>query len=171
MHRLQESVTVDGGVTMEFSIQDVDGIIDLWGPKPASLLQILLDINHRYHYVPSESLSRVSERLAMPISQVYSVATFFKVFSLKPRGRIIMHVCTGTACHVKGGPRIIERLEQDLKMKPGETTEDLFLTLETVNCVGACAAAPVVVVGENTHSEMTPGKVSSLVKELKEIEA
>lgn len=156
---------------MEFDIQDVDAIIDQWGPKPASLLQIMLDINHRFHYVPAKSIERVSERLQMPISQVYSVATWFKVFSLKPRGRRIMHVCTGTACHVKGGPRIIERLEQELNLKPGETTEDLFLTLETVNCVGACAAAPVVVVDEVTHAEMTPGKASDLVKALRKEEA
>jgi NADH:ubiquinone oxidoreductase subunit E len=156
---------------MEFSLQDVDAIIDQWGPTPASLLQIMLDINHRYHYLPAESINHVAQRLAMPINQVYSVATFFKVFSLKPRGRVIMHVCTGTACHVKGGPRIVERLSQDLNLKPGETTEDLFVTLETVNCVGACAAAPVVLVGETTYSEMTPGKVSSLVKDLKEKEA
>jgi NADH-quinone oxidoreductase subunit E len=156
---------------MEFNIQDVDAIIDQWGPSPASLLQIMLDINHRYHYLPGESIGRVSERLRMPISQVYSVANFFKVFSLKPRGRFIMHVCTGTACHVKGGPRIIERLETELNLKPGETSEDLFVTLETVNCVGACAAAPVLVVGDMTYSEVTPGKASDLVKELREREA
>jgi NADH:ubiquinone oxidoreductase subunit E len=156
---------------MEFNIQDVDAIIDQWGPSPASLLQIMLDINHRYHYLPSESIGRVSERLKMPVSQVYSVANFFKVFSLKPRGRFILHVCTGTACHVKGGPRIIERLESELNLKPGETSADLFATLETVNCVGACAAAPVVVVGETTYSEVTPSKASDLVKELKEKEA
>src|SRR5512137_1620906 len=115
---------------MKFDLQDVDAIIDHWGPKPASLLQIMLDINHRYHYLPQESLGRVAERLVMPISQVYSVATFFKVFSLKPRGRIIMHVCTGTACHVKGTPRLLDRLEQDLHLKPGDTTEDLAMTLE-----------------------------------------
>ncbi|NLI83099.1 MAG: NAD(P)H-dependent oxidoreductase subunit E [Deltaproteobacteria bacterium] len=156
---------------MEFNLQDVDSIIDHWGPKPASLLQILLDVNHQYRYLPQEAIQRVAQRLSMPVSQVYSVASFFKVFSLKPRGRVIMHVCTGTACHVKGGPRIIERLEQDLNMKTGETSEDLFVTLETVNCVGACAAAPVVMVGEVTYSEMTPSKTSLLVKELREKES
>lgn len=156
---------------MEFNVQDVDAIIDQWGPKPASLLQIMLDINHHYHYLPQAGIQRVAQRLQMPVSQVYGVANFFKVFSLKPRGRVVMHVCTGTACHVKGGPRIIERLEQDLNLKAGETSEDLLFTLETVNCVGACAAAPVLVVGETTHSEMTPSKTSTLVKKLKEDEA
>jgi len=152
---------------MEFKLQDVDTIIDHWGPKQAYLLQIMLDINHRYHYLPKESLSRVAERLVMPINQVYSVATFFKVFSLKPRGRTIMHVCTGTACHVKGTSRLLDRLEQDLHLKPGDTTEDLAMTLETVNCVGACASAPVVVVDGATYAEVTPNKVSKLAKELR----
>ncbi len=152
---------------MEHNLQEIDSIIDHWGPKPASLLQIMLDINHKYHYLPKESVERVSERLGMPESHVYSVATFFKVFSLTPRGRSIIHVCTGTACHVKGTPKILDRLKQTLNLSPGETTEDLALTLETVNCVGACASAPVVVVDGKTHAEMSPGKVSTLVNELK----
>jgi NADH-quinone oxidoreductase subunit E len=153
---------------MEFNLQDVDAIINQWGPKPASLLQIMLDINHRYHYLPKESLDRISESLRMPIGQVYSVANFFKVFSLTPRGRYIMQVCTGTACHVKGTPKLLDRIAQDLNLHPGETTEDLAMTLETVNCVGACASAPVVVVDGGTYAEMTPNKVSKLAKEFRD---
>jgi NADH:ubiquinone oxidoreductase subunit E len=153
---------------MEFKIQDVDAIIDQWGPKPASLLQIMLDINHRYHYLPKESITRVSQRLKMPIGNVYSVANFFKVFSLKPRGRSIMHVCTGTACHVKGTPKLLDRLKQDLGLDPGDTTEDLAFTLETVNCVGACASAPVVVVNNTTYAEITPNRISKLAKEYRD---
>ena len=153
---------------MQYNVQEVDTIIDHWGPKPASLLQIMLDINQQYHYLPRESLERVSERLRMPINQIYSVATFFKVFSLTPRGRSIMHVCTGTACHVKGTPKLLDRLKQTINLDPGQTTEDLALTLETVNCVGACASAPVVVVDGCTYAEMTPNKVSELVKKLSE---
>ncbi len=153
---------------MEFNLQDVDSIIDHWGPKPSSLLQIMLDINHKYHYLPKESVDRVSERLKMPLGHVYSVATFFKVFSLKPRGRVIMHVCTGTACHVKGTPKLLDRLAQDMKLLPGETTEDLAITLETVNCVGACASAPVVVADGVTYAEVTPNAISKLAKEFKE---
>jgi NADH-quinone oxidoreductase subunit E len=128
----------------------------------------MLDINHKYHYLPKESVDRVAERLHMPVGHVYSVATFFKVFSLKPRGRFIMHVCTGTACHVKGTPKLLDRLAQDLNLRPGETTEDLALTLETVNCVGACASAPVVVVDGNTYAELTPSAVSKLAKEYRD---
>jgi len=153
---------------MEFSLQDVDAIINEWGPKPASLLQIMLDINHRYHYLPKESLQRVSERLKMPVCQVFSVANFFKVFSLTPRGRYIMQVCTGTACHVKGAPKLLDRIAQDLALHPGETTEDFAMTLETVNCVGACASAPVVVVDGGTYAEMSPNKVGKLAKEFRD---
>lgn len=152
---------------MEHNLQEIDAIIDQWGPEPALLLQIMLDINHKYHYLPKESLVRVSERLKLPMTQVYGVATFFKVFSLTPRGRSIVHVCTGTACHVKGTPKILDRLKHTINLSPGQTTEDLALTLETVNCVGACASAPVVVVNGATHAEMTPGKMSELIKKLR----
>ncbi len=156
---------------MEHNIQEIDAIIDQWGPKPASLLQIMLDVNHRYNYLPAEGIQRIAERLKLPLPQVYGVATFFKVFSLTPRGRSIMHVCTGTACHVKGTPKLLDRLKHTIHLSPGETTEDFALTLETVNCVGACASAPVVVVDGCTYSEMTPSKVSELVKKLKDSDA
>ncbi|MEJ5348091.1 MAG: NAD(P)H-dependent oxidoreductase subunit E [Desulfosoma sp.] len=152
---------------MEQLLQDVDAVIDQWGAKPESLLQIMLDVNHKFNYLPKESLLRISERLRMPINQIYSVANFFKVFSLTPRGRTMVQVCTGTACHVKGAPKLIDRVRQDLGLEPGQTTEDLALTLETVNCVGACASAPVVVVNGETHSEITPNKMASLIKEIK----
>lgn len=152
---------------MEQILQDVDAVIDQWGAKPESLLQIMLDVNHKFNYLPKESLLRISERLRMPISQIYSVANFFKVFSLTPRGRTMVHVCTGTACHVKGAPKLLDRMRQDLGLEPGQTTEDLALTLETVNCVGACASAPVVVVSGETYSEVTPNKMAALVKEIK----
>lgn len=155
---------------MDCNIQEVDAIIEQWGAKPDSLLQIMLDINHRYHYLPKESVKRVAERLEMPLNQLFSVATFFKVFSLVPRGRTIVHVCTGTACHVKGAPKLLDRFEKDLKLRPGETTADLALTLETVNCVGACSAAPVVLVDGVTHTEMSANKISKLAKELKDQE-
>ncbi|SMC25262.1 NADH-quinone oxidoreductase subunit E [Desulfacinum hydrothermale DSM 13146] len=151
---------------MENILQDVDAIIDRWGAKPESLLQIMLDVNHHFNYLPRESIVRIAQCLGMPVSHVYSVATFFKVFSLTPRGRTIVHVCTGTACHVRGAPKLLDRVRQDLGLDPGQTTEDLAITLETVNCVGACASAPVVVVNGETHSEMTPNKMAALVKEI-----
>lgn len=155
----------------ESDFQLLKAIVQERGAHPSAVLQIMLDINHHYHYLPRESLEWLAEQVHMPISQIFSVATFFKVFSLTPRGRTLVHVCTGTACHVKGTPRIIERLEKELNLKPGETTADLALTLETVNCVGACASAPIVRVNDETHSEMTASKVSQLIKEILEKEA
>jgi NADH:ubiquinone oxidoreductase subunit E len=116
-------------------------------------------------------LEWVAGQVKMPINQIYSVATFFKVFSLTPRGRTLVHVCTGTACHVKGAPRLIERLEKEVHLRPGETTADQALTLETVNCVGACASAPIVRVNEETYSGMTAAKVSELIHEILKKEA
>lgn len=155
----------------EKDLQLLESIVAERGAQRSSVLQILLDINHHYHYLPRESLEWLAGRVDMPISQIFSVATFFKVFSLTPRGRTLVHVCTGTACHVKGTPRIIERLEKELNLKPGETTADLALTLETVNCVGACASAPIVRVNDETYSEMTAVKVSQLMKEILQKEA
>ena len=143
-----------------------EGILADHGAKTSAVLQILLDINQHYHYLPQESLEWLAGQIRMPISQVFSVATFFKVFSLTPRGRTLIHVCTGTACHVKGAQRLIERLDKEMHLKPGETAADLAFTLETVNCVGACASAPILRVNEDTHSEMTPTKVSELIQEL-----
>ena len=149
----------------------LDSVLQERGANPSSILQILLDINNQYNYLPRESLEWLADRVDLPISQIFSVATFFKVFSLTPRGRTLVHVCTGTACHVKGTPRIIERLEKELNLKPGETTADLALTLETVNCVGACASAPIVRVNDETYSEMTASKVSQLIQEILQKEA
>jgi NADH:ubiquinone oxidoreductase subunit E len=155
----------------EQDLQTLSAIVADHGAQPSSVLQILLDINQHYHYLPRESLEWVAGMVRLPINQIYSVATFFKVFSLTPRGRTLVHICTGTACHVKGAPRLIERLEKDVHLRPGETTPDLALTLETVNCVGACASAPIVRVNEETYSEMTAGKVSDLLKEILKKEA
>jgi NADH:ubiquinone oxidoreductase subunit E len=150
----------------EKDLQTLSAIVADHGTKTSAVLQILLDINQHYHYLPQESLEWLAGQIRMPISQVFSVATFFKVFSLTPRGRTLVHVCTGTACHVKGAQRLIERLDKELHLKPGETTADLAITLETVNCVGACASAPIVRVNDDTYSEMTPNKVPELLQEI-----
>jgi NADH:ubiquinone oxidoreductase subunit E len=149
---------------VEKDLQTLSDIVAEHGAQPSSVLQILLDINQHYHYLPKESLEWVAGQVKLPINQIYSVATFFKVFSLTPRGRTIMHVCTGTACHVKGTPKLLDRVAKEINLKPGQTTEDLSLTLETVNCVGACASAPVVRIGEVTYSEVTPPQIAELLR-------
>ena len=117
-----------------------------------------------YNYLPKKGLTRVSEGLNVPLSQVYSVATFFKAFSLKPRGRHSIAVCLGTACHVRGAVRILEEIERELGINQGETTKDLRYTLETVNCVGACALGPIVIIDGEPSGEMKVEKVKPLLE-------
>ena len=128
------------------------------------LVSILQDIQTAFNYLPREALKEVSHGLGVPISQVYSVATFFKSFNLTPRGRHIINVCLGTACHVRGAVRIVEKIERELGIKRGETTEDLKFSLDTVNCVGACALGPIVIVNGEYHGEMTTDKVNAVLK-------
>ena len=129
------------------------------------LVDILQDIQAEIGYLPKEALEEASRGLGVPVSRVYSVATFFKAFSLTPRGRYLINVCMGTACHVRGAPKVLESIENELKIKSGETTEDLKFTLETVNCVGACALGPMVIIGEDYHGEMTPESIVPVLKE------
>ncbi len=129
------------------------------------LVDILQDIQSEVGYLPKEVLQETSKGLGVPLSRVYSVATFFKAFSLTPRGRHLINVCMGTACHVRGAVKVMEKIEQELKVKRGETTKDLKFTLETVNCVGACALGPMVIIGEDYHGEMTPEGIVSVLKD------
>ncbi len=128
------------------------------------LVSILQDVQTKLNYLPREALLKVSQGMEVPLSRVYSVATFFKAFSLKPRGRHLLHVCMGTACHVRGAVRVLDRIEQELGIGSGETTRDLEYTLETVNCVGACALGPVVVVDGEYAGQMTSDKVKHLLE-------
>ncbi len=129
-----------------------------------SIISALEEIQGRYRYLPQEALILVSERLGVPLSQVYSVATFYHAFSLVPRGKHTIRVCTGTACHVRGAVQVLNRLETRLGVESGETTRDRQFTLETVNCLGCCALGPVVVVDEEYEGQMTTKKVDRLLK-------
>jgi NADH-quinone oxidoreductase subunit E len=135
------------------------------GQKTA-LISLLSDIQDRYHYLPHNTLVLLSEALDIPLSQIYSVATFYNAFSLKPRGAHIVRVCMGTACHVRGAPAILHRLESKLKIVAGETTRDRQVTLETVNCLGACALGPVTVIDGAYSGQMDIAKVDRLLKGL-----
>jgi NADH-quinone oxidoreductase subunit E len=129
------------------------------------IVDILQDIQSEIGYLPKDALVETGKQLDVPVSRVYSVATFFKAFSLTKRGRHLINVCMGTACHVRGAVRVLEQIEQELKIKRGDTTKDLKFTLETVNCVGACALGPMVIIGEDYHGEMTPEGIISVLKE------
>lgn len=142
----------------------LNSIIDAYNAEQGSLISILQDIQAEYTYLPVDALEYVARRLNIPRVQVFGVATFFKAFSLKPRGRQLLHVCMGTACHVRGSEKVKEALERKLGIKAGDTTSDGEYTLETVNCVGACALGPVVVKNDDYRGQMTPIKVESLLK-------
>lgn len=141
----------------------LDSIIDEHDVEEGSLIPILQDIQAEYSYLPKEALEHVAQRLNIPMVQIFGVVTFFKAFSLKPKGKNQIHVCMGTACHVRGAKNVLEGLERELGIKAGDTTDDGEYTLETVNCVGACALGPVVVNNEEHHGQMTPIKVESLL--------
>ncbi len=134
------------------TINVIDSIMEGYGFRESRLVGILQDIQKALRYLPREALSHVAERLGVPLPRVYSVATFYQAFSLTPRGRHIIKVCVGTACHVRGAPKVLEELERKLGIGPGETTYDMEYTLITVNCLGCCALGPVVVVDEEYHS-------------------
>ncbi len=127
------------------------------------LISMLEEIQAKYHYLPQEAMILVSEALGVPLSQVYSVATFYNAFSLERRGRHEVCVCQGTACHVRGAKRVLSRLEEKLGIKPGETSPDWSFSLDTVHCLGACALGPVVVVDGEYSGQMRAEKVDELL--------
>lgn len=132
--------------------------------QSSNVLGILQDIQATENYLPRKTLEEVSKRLQVPLTQIYYLATFYRTFSLTPRGRHLVTVCTGTACHVKGAASILNTLERELKVQPGETTNDKEYTLETVNCLGSCALAPLVVIDHHYHGRMLGSRVLSLLK-------
>ncbi len=133
------------------------------GHSTDGLISILQDIQCEYNYLPEEALRHVAKSLDLPLIQVYGVATFFKAFSLKPQGKHKCSVCLGTACHVRGAQPILGELERQLDIRSGETTEDMMFTLESVNCLGACALGPVVVVDGEYHGQMNTGKAKKMI--------
>ncbi len=142
----------------------VAAIVSKYSGNRDSLVSILLDVQSEYRYLPEDALRMVAKQLAIQPILVYGVATFFKAFSLKPRGEHIVSVCLGTACHVRGAPAVLDEVKRRLGIEPGETTDDMRFTLETVNCLGACALGPIVTVDGKYHGQMGPGKVKKILK-------
>jgi NADH-quinone oxidoreductase subunit E len=149
--------------TQEQETNSVEKIIDKYQSDKSALIQILLEIQKKNRWLPRETLMLVSKKLGVPLSQVYRVATFYKAFSLIPQGRHLFTVCMGTACHVRGSPRLLDRVEDTLKIKPEETSKDQKFTLETVNCLGCCALGPVMVVDGEYHSNPPSKELEELV--------
>ena len=143
-------------------------ILKKYGKDKSQLVSILQDIQSMYNYLPREALEKLSKKMDIPQSQIYSMATFFRAFSLIKRGKYIVNVCLGTACHVRGAELILESLERQLGISRGQTTQDLNFTLESVNCMGCCATGPVVKIGEEYFGHMTNDKVEPMLKKYRE---
>lgn len=150
------------------SEEKVVEIAKRWGSREAFLVEMLQDIQEEYHYIPSEAIEIIAREVGVPVGRLYHLATFFKGFSLKPRGKYVLSVCVGTACHVKGAPRIIDACKRELGIDVGETSEDGLFTLETVRCLGCCGLAAVMTVNEELHGHVTAAKIPRLLKKYKE---
>jgi NADH-quinone oxidoreductase subunit E len=142
----------------------IDQIIDQHQGEASSLIQVLLQIQGENNWLPKAALERVSERLQVPMTWIQHIATFYKAFSLVPKGRHGIHICMGTACHVRGATRVLDTVQDLTGIKPGETDLDLKFSLETVNCLGCCALGPVVEIDGKTHGKMAPGKTADVLK-------
>jgi NADH-quinone oxidoreductase subunit E len=143
----------------------VDSILQRHPKDPSAIIQVMLDIQNELYYLPRDVLNYVSEYLGVPLSRTYNLATFYKAFSLQPKGRYPIAVCTGTACHVQGAVKIMEQIERELHIKEGETTPDKKFSVESVRCLGCCGLAPVVTIGKNLHGKIPPSKVSKILKQ------
>jgi len=146
--------------------QAIHDIVDQYQAKPTALIMVLQDIQKHYRYLPKEALKLVALKMRLPIAQIYGVATFYRAFSLKPKGKNHICVCTGTACHVRQADVIVNKLETKLGIRAGETSKDLDFSLETVNCLGACALGPLVTANDVYFGNMTATKVDRMIDKL-----
>jgi NADH-quinone oxidoreductase subunit E len=142
----------------------IDQIIDRHQGEASSLIQVLLEIQSEHHWLPRETLEMVSGKLQVPLARIQHITTFYKAFSLVPRGRHEIHICTGTACHVRGAPRVLDTVQDLTGIRPGETDLDLKFSLETVNCLGCCALGPVMVIDGKTHGKQTPADTADVLE-------
>ena len=155
-------------IDIEIDMNKANNILDRFEGKHGVLVQIFHKMQEEFGFLPGEVLKLISERRGISLAQVYGVASFYKHFYFTPRGKNIVKVCTGTACHVRGAGKILSKTEELLGIKAGETTKDLSFSLETVGCVGCCALASVVVVNEEVKREMTADKMKEVIEEVKE---
>ncbi len=146
--------------------EKVKAIIQKYGSDRGFLVPILQDVQKEFNYLPREAINVISSSFGIPLSRLFAVATFYKAFSLTPRGRHQISLCVGTACHVRQAPIIGDHLERTLKLKPGDTSSDLEYTYETVNCVGACALGPILMVNGEYHGQITIAKTNKILKKL-----
>ena len=150
------------------NIDDLNPVFERWDGRRHHLIEVLQDIQGMYNYLPEEALWQVSEKLDVPIIEVFRIANFYKAFCLEPRGRHLITICSGTACHVRGAPKFVDEVMGQLKIRPGQTTDDNLFTVETVNCVGACALGPVLIMDGTYYDHMTSMKLRKLIQSTKE---
>jgi len=142
----------------------IDQIINTHQGQASALIQVLMEIQEVNHWLPREVLEKVSEQLEVPLSRVLRIATIYKTFSLTPKGRHEVHICTGTACKVRGAQRVLDKVQDLTGIKPGETDMDDKFSLETVNCQGCCTLGPMMQVDGKTHSRMSPAEIADALK-------
>jgi len=147
--------------------EELDKILNRYARNPSQIIAILHEIQDAERYLPEPDLRYVASQLKIPISQIYHIATFYKAYSLKPKGKHICNVCMGTACHVRGAPLVLEELERKLGIKAGDTTEDKEFSLSTVNCLGACALGPLVTIDGEYFGNMNTAKVEKMLEQVK----
>jgi NADH:ubiquinone oxidoreductase subunit E len=152
-----------GNVT---SAKRLDAILQKRERSPSQLIETLQDIQEIYNYLPEDTLRLTSKKLNVPLIEVFRVANFYKAFTLKPRGKHLLTICMGTACHVRGAPKLADEVLGQLNVKPGGTTQDREFTVETVNCLGACALGPVVILDGKYYEHMTSAKLRSLIQKV-----
>jgi len=150
-------------LNQDIDLDQVDSIIEPYLGKKEMVIPILQKVQDHFGYLPRPAMEHVARRMRIPLSRLYGVTTFYAQFKLKPRGRNIIRVCKGTACHIQGSPKISERIEQILDVESGETTDDLRFTLEEVACIGCCALAPVIMINDDPHGRLTPDKVKDIL--------
>jgi NADH-quinone oxidoreductase subunit E len=143
----------------------VDTILQEYPREPASLIAVLQDLQEDQHYLPETALERVAEELQVPRNQVYHVATFYRAFSLTPRGKHLISICRGTACHVKGASRIADMIKTELHIDEGETTGDNMFTVQSVRCLGCCSLAPAMMIDRDVYGGVTPAKLRRIIKQ------
>ena len=163
---MTESRSLQREKPIDSDYMELDNIIEAqFDSEQEDLIMILQAIQKHYNYIPQPTLAYLSEKIGVPLSKIYGVATFYSTFSLEPRGRNIVSICLGTACHVRGAERVHERIEVTLGIGDGETTEDGRYTLESVRCIGCCSLGPVVKINENVHARIESSEVNTILNQ------
>ena len=150
-------------------LAEIDEIVGKYGGDRSALIQVLLEVQRGNRWLPKDALKRVSQKLGVPLTQIYHISTFYKAFSLIPKGRHSVSVCLGTACQVRGAPRLLDKVIETVKIKPGETSTDMQFSLDTVNCLGCCALGPVIVVDGEYYGKPSAKDIEQIIS-AKEIE-